>query len=216
MSKLVRLKRVLLRDAVVAGLSLMAAGGVMWFAGQHYAKVEQENNTLRNRVSAANQQVQQQEKDFQKASKFSDQYRSFSGNGYRREDLDRKVLEAALRKLHDQFYLTDIDMESRPAVSLKIAPWAGTKVRLVAVPVTIRLKAFSDEYLLAFLFALDRELPGILRYNKLSAKRVQLVRDIPLKQVGEGYLPSLVEANIDFLWIGFEKIQQEGVPGAAP
>lgn len=213
MSKLDRVKRLLIRDGVIVCLVAALAGGVLWFANARHAEAQRQSNTLKTQITGANQKVQQFESEFQKAAKFAEQYRRFSGDGFSREDLDRKAAIDAVERLKDRFYLSDVSIESKPYQPLTEAPWAGRTVRLGAVPITIRLKAFSDEYLFAFIFALDRELQGFTRINRLLVTRLQTVRDVPLKQVGEGHLPALVSAELEFLWLGFEKISEGGGAG---
>lgn len=216
MNKLDRVKRRLIRDGLIVTVCCAVASGVLWFSNQQYAGAEQQGSTLKGQISSANQQVQQFEGEYQKATKFSAQFKQYAGKGYRREDLDRKEAVTVVERLKDRFYLSEIDMESLPYVSLNTPPWVGKTIRLGAVPINIRLKAFSDEYLYAFLFALDHELTGFMRYNKLTVNRVHTLADVPLKEVGEGFLPSLVEADIQFLWLAFEAIPKEGAGAPTP
>lgn len=110
-----------------------------------------------------------------------------------------------LKNLEKRYKLTNVNIYVSKPESLENAGTTET-VELVSSKVNISFRALTDAYVLAFIAALEKEMPGYVQINTFNMSRANLVTKEVLRQILDGKLPGLVNANLEFVWTDFHNI----------
>lgn len=116
---------------------------------------------------------------------------------------NRDVLADWLRNAVSKFRLTDVKLTPASEVA-STKPELANFSQAVSLRqgMKIEFKAISDLHVFSFIDAWTRAAPGLLRIELLKLKRNGDMRIDALNTIRHGGTPLLVEAEIQFTWIG--------------
>jgi hypothetical protein len=85
----------------------------------------------------------------------------------------------------------------------------------VRQPIKIEFQAVSDVHVFSFVDELVRAAPGLIRIDSMQIKRRSDVTNDVLANIRNGITPLLVDAKIEFSWIGIAPKETKSVPSTA-
>jgi hypothetical protein len=104
-----------------------------------------------------------------------------------------------------KYKLSDVDVDLSAPVELADVYKTETTV-VVSSKVTVQFKGITDEYVLSFVDAVQKDLPGYVRIENLQFSRIGEISEDVVRRVSKGEFPGLVGGSITFQWRGLKDI----------
>jgi ribosomal protein L20A (L18A) len=209
MKKLDILKKQLIKKIVKYSIILAIFGGG-FFTINHFlqtkinelAKIDQQINQNQSEISQIENKTNIYETLFNEYNKINAQ---LENNAYNL-DIERgsKVLEL-LGKKHR---ISNFSVEITPIKNITPANVSYTGYTPVSRNVTLSFFSMSDAHIYAFLDNLNKYFTGYLQFNNISIKSSRVLDYSILDETFNGKNPPLIDAKIQFIWLGIEKVIQ--------
>ena len=208
MKKAIILKKKLIDFAIKAMVIIVICSGITWFAIYYYSTQENElrnaeseitNNV--NEIAKIQDEVNIYEKSF---TWFVKMKREIDNNKYEL-DADRgvKILELLGKKHRISNLFAEINAKQ------KIGTLEYDGHNPVSRTVSLRFAAMSDAHIYAFLRNIDKYFSGNIEFNKINITQKLAIDDNVLKEAKKGVTLELLEAEINFTWLGIEQKAEE-------
>lgn len=215
MNKLKQLRRRLVRDVGIALAIVAAFGGLLFLTGTLAGGAQQKRNAATAQLGQDQTQLANLNNQFSKSGDAEKRFidialahnnKDFSAGSDAMKDLLRKAKEKYRFATNFKLTLAAEKIADKPEFS-------GLNYDVtVREPMRIDLEAISDLHVFSFVDYFTRNAPGFIKIIRLDVKRKGEMDAAALGKMNTGDAPALVEANIEFTWIGI--VPKKAAPAA--
>lgn len=207
MKKYNRLKKMLLKELVVFGVTVAVFGGMVFYVSNYVRNQETRKKTVESSIQQTDSQMRSVKENYEKANVSIELYKDIvsklSDGSLGTGD---EALRDVLIHLKDKYRLSQLNLKLDPAKPYDDAAVKNsTVVDVTYSKVGLKLGAMSDVHLYSFLFDLNQMLNGIVKVSSLSLSREKQFTDDMLFRISKGALPQTVGAELVFYWLGVEE-----------
>jgi hypothetical protein len=208
MKKTIILKKKLIDFAIKAMVVIAICSVVTWLAIDYYSTQENElqnaeseitNNV--NEIAKIQDAVNIYEKSFTWFVKIQ---KEIDNNKYElNADRGSKILELLGRKHRIRNLTAEITAKK------KIGTLEYDGYNPISRTVSLKFAAMSDAHIYAFLRNIDKYFSGNIEFNKINITQKREIDYNVLKETKKGVTLELLEAEINFTWLGIEQKAEE-------
>ena len=224
MNKLRQLRKQLIRDVAIALAVVIGASAIMLltgsFADSAAEKKQQSSSQLNLDQSQLNNLRTQFTKSGDAEKRFAEIVLYHKNQDY---TANSDALKTLLRKAKERFRFADnFKLTLAPEKIVEKPEFSGLTYDItVREPMRITLEAISDMHVFSFAEFLRAETSGLVRVTRVDVKRKDDLDAETLGKINSGDAPSLVEATLEFTWVGIKPKEQAAVskpaaPGGTP
>lgn len=211
------LKKRIVTEAGFCALLVVITSGIAWFV----ASYADELNTERSRLQGATQTLTMENVSLKdqivKARDSLSLYETIMKTN-RSEDfsLNREAATQLLNKLKDRYRLNSLGVNMSPIKELTDEIYKKKSGTLIMSDVTLTLSGVTDEFIYGFVQAMMQRLGGYVKVTRMSLSRTGTITNNTLLDLSKGKVPGLVNADIQFSWIGFKPNTEKPADKPAP
>jgi hypothetical protein len=210
------LKRKLTVYGGSAAGALVVALAAAYFASSYNSSVEQQKNDISNQSMGLQSEYQSLVAQQEKAKKSIELYQKLTegrqGNDF---ELDRREVSRILAMLVDQFMISKLEVKISPIENHEDPAFTRPTGKIISSTVSLTFSAPSDELVYGFIKRLSGQLNGYVNIKRLKLTRNGDITNQVLYGISRGERPALVNAEIDFDWLGLQR-NAPPADGSAP
>jgi cell division protein FtsL len=202
------LKRKLIKLGVVNLVVVVVCLAVTYWSSaakdsaiQHNTKLADEISALQVKKSALENKIQ----DLKAAAKLWD---TLNIKNKKREGLQIDTAKSLLKQYEKHYYLSAPVTVSLSTPTELSDVYKTPSTVVIASEVSLKLSGLKDSYLLEFVDALFKNLPGFAKVKSFAIERNGVITNEVLSRVAQGELPSLVSIDLVFSWRDFKDISK--------
>jgi len=196
-------KRIVLESSVAGGVIVALLLG-LFGAITYVSHMEEEKSAKEAEVSSVKQQIIEYGKNTKIATESLTKFHTLSSDRYNAKILDRQSATEIIQKLKADYNISTLKLKIKPVDDVKQKEYDTPTVSLVYSLIELDIGAMSDESVLRFMQAVERNLPGFIIVNKLTLMRKGEISDETLKGISAGSLPELASASLSMYWFAFK------------
>ncbi len=206
MSKSELLKRKFKKVIIIFLVSVVISGalayGAYMYSDSAYAEKQEVERTLRQKrlkVSELEQKFNIYESSFNRYNELLQEY------DIGKFTLDIDNAQRVINNLRQKYRLTNLELKisSEKIYGDSNQKYEGFEPLYREVNMTFF--GLSDAHIYAFINELQEELSGYVRFAEFSVTRERPMSDALYQDVRRGSTPSIVQAELSFLWIGIAR-----------
>ena len=206
--KLLQLKKQLIIRIVIAlSISAVIFATYIYLNGKE-EDILQHQIAAKKKVSALQDRLQLMKKKEKEITEAITLYQRLNDNVKRGDGLNVETFQKTLEDLRDRYKLTQIIVDFTKPVNLEDIYKTDTTV-VVSSTVTLKFSGISDEYLLSFVEALTKELPGYVKIHRLMLSRTSDLTDDLLHKISKGENVDLVSGEMTFMWRDLKDVSKK-------
>ena len=204
MNKQKTLEKKIVKLAVMGLLALLVFGGI--YGGSVVASnaVTAMKLEAERRLSDETTRLNGLRTQMEKSGQAEKQYAELMAFRVNQEfSMNQEMLYAWLRSAATQFRLTSFKLTRATEEDSLKPELAQLNYRIsLRAPVKLEFAAISDMHVFSFIEALRRSAPGFVVIEKIEFSRKSDLKPDLLTNLRNGGTPPLVDAKIDFIWVG--------------
>lgn len=219
MNKLKQLRRKLVRDVGVTFGIVAAFAGLLFLTDILATNAQQKKNTAVSQLGQDRTQLANLNNQFSKSGtaekRFIDIALAHNSKDY---SASSDAMKNLLRKAKEKYrFATNFKLTLAAEKNAERPEFSGLNYDVaVREPMRIDLEAISDLHVFSFIDYLVRNAPGLVRITKLDIKRKGDMDATALSKMNAGDAPALVEASMEFTWVGVSPKKQQQAAAQAP
>jgi hypothetical protein len=216
MNKFTKIKKQLIRSAVIAGVTVVATILFYLAMDAYKAREEQAKIEAQAALTRDNAQMENLKSQLNRSTTAARQFVEISANHLNPDyAASNEGLKILLRNAKAQYRLSnDFRLSITPEKPTDKSELNGLAYDIFIRPeMKLEFRAISDVHLFSFLKDFVRQAPGVVRIDGLTIKRSGEMDDNSLNQMNKGQPIYLVEAIINFSWISI--VPKEPRPDAS-
>lgn len=214
MSKQTILQKQLVKTGLIATIGVAVLGAIVIAVYTWSSSLDEDLNRAQSQLSGTrNDTVTRQEKNEQ-AHKYLDVYKKISGKNQdsRLAGLNREIAQTWIAKAAQHYGLVSLDGSFEPVAELSRPEFKKTTLQGISSKVQLKVGALSDEDIFRFMESLLTDFPGYVKIeNVLISKKADITPEV-LTAISAGDIKPIVEATIDFQWLGVREIKKKDSP----
>ncbi len=212
MNKLKQLRRRLIRGVGIALGVMCLFVGLLLVTGSFADSSAQKKQQASSQLSLDQSQLNNLRTQFTKSGEAEKRFAEiilYHPNPDYQANSD--TLKTMLRKSKEQFRFADNFKLTLAQEKISEKPeFSGLNYDIaVREPMRITLEAISDAHVFSFIDHLRTQAPGLVRITRLEVKRKDDIDSQILGKMNAGDAPALVEATLDFTWVGVQARKAE-------
>ncbi len=216
MEKLKRIKKNVLVEAAVAAAVVAVFVGIYFLVDSFVTSTESDETKVTGEVRTLDAQIAEEERKVGIVKSSIAEYNEIkAAMDAKQFALDRTRVEETLTKLKTQYRLSNFTASIAPEATTKGAAFDGKRVGIIYSDVKLAFSAISDVHVFSFFDALKTSLPGFIRVTKFSLKRDKKMDASIFVSLNKGEDVPLVQASVEFKWLGLKIIEKTPDPNAA-
>jgi hypothetical protein len=216
MIKYSKLRQKLIKEGAIAAGAIFVFGGLALGLSSYVSQQEQELQGVQSNLQSTISQISELERKRNIIASSANQFKDLKAkidNGY--YELDPIIGQEKLKEFSKDFRLKESKVDFSTENTLNF-PLLQNHPAVVASnrEVTFSFNAMTDLHVYGVINALQTTFPGIVKIREIQLKRLRNVDKSIIGDFWRGEEPDLVQARINFLWIGLRF--KEEATGVSP
>ena len=209
-----QLVKAIIRQTIICGIVIAASIGVYFLTDDMVTSSLDTKNAAETDLGQQQSKVTSLDAQVKKAAVAEKRFAALQGD---RVSLDytanTEVLKDWLRHAKEQYRLSNsFKLAITPDKPVDLKELNGTNYAAIEHPaMKLDFSAMSDTHVFSFLDDLLRNSPGIIRIDAVQLRRNGDMDAATAKQMQNGATPYLIDAQIEFNWIGL-KAKEDKTP----
>ncbi|MBN8531143.1 MAG: hypothetical protein J0L97_04695 [Alphaproteobacteria bacterium] len=205
--KFLQTRKVVLRSAAMLGVvGAIGLGVFLYLMSQQQAAYDEEMR-LNSTISGLNAKVQEMQLKYDKASKSLGLFEQLQRGSQTGDDaLARLSASKQLDELKRQYRFSTFNIKIAPLVEEQDPSLRKPSAVVVSSAISLSYKGMTDEYVFSFLNSVLARLPGYVRVDKFTIKRLAPMDDAAVSLASRGGLPELVGGDIELRWFNLKEV----------
>ncbi|GEM_PF-1873857 len=199
-------KRIAVEVGIFVGV-LAVIAGAMYGIKSWYTSVDQQRNTLRSELSAAESRISEitrQIDDSGTSSEIFNDIRSKKDN--LSFTFERDQVAERLAVLRDKYRLSSLSLTVSPESEINIPRLQNMSMKAVYTVIDLKFGAMSDTHVFSFIDDLQRSMPGFVRVDDITIEREKAMDVTIFRQMSRGAVPQMISGSLSFKWIGLRPL----------
>ena len=209
----------MIKEAAIAAGAIFILSGLAFGITSYEESVATDLQNANNSVNSLSSQITDIERKKNIISTSIKQYKDLKTRMDKNEFvLDPITAQEKLNNIRKEFQLNEPKVEFKEEIELTTPTYQNfPSITATFREVSLTFKALTDLHVYSFLNALKTEFPGLIKVNEVKIRRLSRIDTSIIKGIViAGQEPELIEANINFLWIGLRMKGGEGAAGGNP
>lgn len=200
-------RKSLIRAGIILGVVGMVGLGIfLTLMSQQQAAYDDETR-LNSTISGLNAKVQEIQQKYDKASKSLGLYEQLKRGSQTGDDaLARLSISKQFDELKRQYKLSTFNIKISPLVEEQDPSMRKATAVVVSSGITISYKGMTDEFIFSFLNSVQSHLPGYVRVDKFSIKRIGPIDEPAISLASRGGAPELCGGDIELRWFNLKEL----------
>ena len=203
-------KNLLIRAAIAIAI-LAVVGGITLAVSMLYNAQIETQAKAKAKLDATNTQNRTLKDKIVRATESLNIYQAINSRGGGLS-LNREYAKKLLDQMKQEYLLNALDVSITPVTD---EPGGSGDTKLISARVTVKMDAFTDELVFAFVNAIKLRFPGYVRIERFDVTRTADITREAYVNVTRGVLANLVHGEIEFKWIGVKPNDAKADGGAS-
>jgi len=214
-AKLLKKRLFIESAAAVAVISIIGAGA--WYMDTTNTNYAGETQTAEKEVNELTVQAKTLLDKFTRVQKNPQLFHDILQKKSRNELLPtRQAIRTAFNQFTTSYHLLTVHLSMGEIAPLKGSPYIRPTSNMVSSEVSAEFNAISDEYVYGLINAMDTQLPGVTKINKLTMSLDKPLSEAILREISQKGSYPLIKTKLSFSWIGIKPVEANDPNANAP
>jgi len=203
MLKQIRLKKKLIKFSIIAGVIVAILGLLAFFVSNYSDDLASEQSNKQAENDSIRAEYNTLTTQYGLTKKNKELYDNYIKSHNPSFVLDREISKTILKKLHDKYNLTSLEIVTSKIDYLTDKAFKTNSGDMIKYEVTLTFAGLSDSSIYELIDSLKQEMPGIVLIHDLKISREgDLSQTYISNSLNSHKLIPLIKGAIGFSWIG--------------